>query len=300
MAYTYHYDKTKLGDYRSPLDFVDTVISSSGDWEVKKRVHSAAPITGTDRLEELWVQSTNTTSGQILAMQFKAPYGGGIQIAYSRDTDLNLPWDEQPEAPKDSVSREGTDGSYHFTQFWGRTLSPTYTAIVINRDLIHIVWQGGHYGGNGPYRISTLYCALDKTHNYLDGVLWITSHKSGKSWFGIHYNEHWYQEGYGTTDSIEGLQGRLNDLANSPMFDKNYRVHGLYVSPISVHCNTGIDGADSALELAGFLPSGVYGTKYYNFPTMLVEEEINNKVYISLPSPNGNLPYINTILYPLS
>jgi len=298
MAYTYHYQKADLGDFRSPLDFVDEVITANGDWEVKHRVHSPAPFTGQNRLEELWIQSINTTSGQTLAMQFRAPYAGGIEIAYSRDTDLNLAWDSQPEAPKDAISREGTSGSYNFTTGWGRTLSPTYTAIVINRDLVHIVWQGAHTDSGGPYRIIALYSALDKSHNYLDGVTWITSHKSGKSYFGVHYNEHWYQAGFGTTDSIEGLQGRLNDLAHTYMFAKNYPVHGLYVSPISVHCNTSLAGADTALELAGFLPAGCYGAKYWTFPDMLIEETINSKKYISLPI--SQIPDINVILYPLS
>jgi hypothetical protein len=296
--YTFHYDKMQLGDFRSPLDFVKTVVASNSDWEVKKELYSPAPMTGTDRLEQLWIQSTNTTSGQILAMQFKSTYDGALEIAYSRDTDLNAPWDEQPEAPKDSISREGTLISYDFIKTWGRSISPTYTAIVISRDAIHIVWQGGGMDRAGPYRASALYCALDKAHNYLDGVMWVTSHKSGKSYYGIHYNEHWYQEGFGTTNSIEGLQGRLNDMANNRMFEQNYRVHGLYVTPISVHCNVGEDGADSALELAGFVPGGAYGAYYIKYPNMLIKEEINSKQYISLPV--YNIPLINTILYPLS
>ena len=144
MAFTYHYQKTDLGDFRSPLDFVNEVISANGDWEVKHKVYSSAPLTGQNRLEELYIQSINATSGQTLAMQFRATYGGGIEVAYSRDTELNLAWDSQPEAPKDSISREGTSGSYNFTTNWGRTLSPSYTVIVISRDLIHIVWQGAH------------------------------------------------------------------------------------------------------------------------------------------------------------
>ncbi len=298
MAYTYHYQKAELGDFRSPLDFVNEIITANGDWKVKHRVYSPAPVTGQNRLDELWVQSRNATSGQTLAMQFRAPYGGGIEIAYSRDTDLNLPWDGQPGAPKDTISREGTSGTYDFTEYWGRSLSPTYTAIVINRDLIHLVWQGAHNDSEGPYRIIALYSALDKTHNYLDGVCWVTSHKSGKSYFGINYNKHWHQVGFGTTNSIEGLQGRLNDLSNTYMYEKNYNTHGMYVAPISVHCNTGLAGADTQLELAGFLPAGAYGAKYYNFPTMLIEEEINSKKYISLPI--SDIPDINTILYPLS
>lgn len=289
----------KLGDWRSPLDYVREVILSNPDWEIKKEVYSPAPITGTDRLDELWIQAMNTTSGQYLAMQFKYTYGSSLAIAVSRDTDLNMPWDEQPEAPKTSLTREGGYCSYDFMQLWGRSLDPVYTVIVINRDHIHLVWQGSHYSSGGPYQFNFWYSALSKAYNYLDGVAWATNLKSGYNYIGIHYNEHWYQESYGEANSIEGLQGRYNDLANSTMFEKNYTVHGMYVSPVSIHCNTGITGADTALELAGFLPAGIYGANYYSFPTLLTREHIKYKDYISMPS-TGHVPYVNALLYPLS
>lgn len=298
MAFTYHYQRMELGDWRSPLDFVREVVLGHPDWEIKKEVYSPAPVTGTDRLDELWIQAMNTTSGQYLAMQFKLNAGASLEVAFSRDTDLNLPWDSQPEAPKDSISREGGYCDLGFLKMWGHTLDVVHTVIVINRDHIHIVWQGGHYDSGGPYRFNVMYGALNKSHNYLDGVAWTVSHKSGKSYIGIHYNEHWYQEGYGTADSIEGLQGRFNDLSNTRMFEKNYTVHGLYVSPVSVHCNTGINGADSALELAGFLPGGIYGAMYHSFPNLLVREHIKYKDYISMPS--AYIPNVNALLYPLS
>lgn len=298
MAFTYHYEKAELGDWRSPLDFVRSVILSHADWEVKKEVYSAAPLTGNQRLDELWIQSLNTTSGQILAMQFKFTYGAGIEVAFSRDTDLGLPWDEQPEAPKDSASREGGNGNYMFTRQWGRTLDPIYTLIVLNQDHIHIVWKGGEYDYYTPYIFSVTYSALDKSHNYLDGVVWTVSGKSGKSYMGIHYNEHWYQDGFDFTTSIEALQGKINDLANDRMFEKNYTVHGLYVSPVSIHCNTELSGAFDGLELAGFLPSGIYGTVYHSFPKSLVREHIQSKDYIALPV--EQIPHVNALLYPLS
>jgi len=298
MAVTYHYEKAQLGDWRSPLDYLDTVITNDANWVVKNRAYSPAPITGQNRLEELWIQSTNTTSGQTLSIQFKSTYGGDIEVAYSRDTDLAQTWDNQPEAPKNSVSREGTKGNYQFITMWGRTMAPNYTVIALSRDLIHVVWQGSHNDSEGAHRLIVYFGALDKTHNYEDGVAFITSHKSGKSYFGIHYNTHWYQEGFGTATSLEGLQGRLNDLSNSRMFEMNYNVHGLYANPIALHCNTGLGGADTNLELVGFLPSGSFGTYYSNFPNILVQEEIHNKTYFAMPI--TNVPYINTILYPLS
>ncbi len=299
MAFEYHYRKVGLGYTESPLSLIEDVVNAHPDWVVKKTAYEPHPTGGVDVLSEVWIEAINTTSGQTLAMQFTYFQSDrAIRVAYSRDTDLNLPWDQQPEAPFDSVSREGTYGTYDFTVNWGITLSPTYTIIVISRDLIHVIWQGGHNSSGNPYRITAMYCALDKSHNYLDGVYWTTSHKSGKSYFGVHYNEHWYQEGFGTTGSIEGLQCRINDLANSTMFEKNFRVHGKYVLPISVHCNTGLNGADTALELAGFVPGGAYGTTYYSFPNLLIQEEINSKWYVAMPS--SYMPYINTILYPLS
>jgi len=293
MAYTYSYEKMGLGADKSPLDLVFDVVNNHNDWVIEKTEYD-----NNGKLIYLWVKSVNTTSGQILGLVFRNYFVDEIEVAYSRDIDTNEPWDQQPGAPTDGNTREGTFASYDYLTYWGKSLSPTYTTVIISRDLIHVVWSGGHMDSGGPYQINVMYCALDKTHNYSDGVLWVTSHKAAKSNFGIHFNGHWYQEGFGINNSLEGLQGRLNDLSNSVMHEHNQRPYGMYVDPIAVHCNTDQSTMDAALELIGFLPGGCYGANYYSYPNLLIQEKIDSKEYVGLPT--SHIPYINTILYPLS
>ena len=294
--YEFFYSRMDIGDSKSPLDFIFKTIDAHSAWDVVKTTYIPTPISGQNRLEELWVQTNNTSTGEVISLQFYAPYGLPLEVAYSRGTSLSDAWDSQPETPKDSISREGTKINEVFITDWGLTLAPVYTSIVISRDLIHVVFQGTVDEEISLKRATLLYTVIDKAHNFSDGVLFVTSHKSGKGYIGIHYNGYWYQEGFGNSNSISGLQGRINALANAHMFEKNYNTYGSYVAPVSIHCNTTTDGSDLSLELVGFLPS-VYGKMTHQFPNLLSKESVKGIKHIALPI--ENIPLIDTLLYPI-
>lgn len=294
----YYHEFTGFGKDKSPLDLPLAVVNNDTNWEVKKTVYDATD----NYLAELWVQSINTTSNQTLAIQMVYT-GTEIEASFSRDTDVNLPIDQQPETPQNSLKNEGMLSNQSFIGTWGVSLNNTFTVVIIDRDFLHIHWQGNSHIGDkstppsyAPFYTYIYFGALDKSHNYLDGVVWMTNKKRGYRTVGLHFNEHWYQEsGFGSGNSYEGLQALVNGLSNTIMYDQVYNAKGYYITPVALHANTSLDGANQGLELAGFLPNNTYVCKTYNSPNVLVHEVIKNKKYVMMPI--NTVSYVNTILF---
>ena len=279
-------DIVGMGLALSPLDIINTAVTASANWTVRRTVQDPTD----NYLSELWVDATNTSNSETMGFIAKFTRGVGMTVSVCKSIDVGQT--EENQALLAPTKFSTSVFSKHAT-----LTAPDVLQVVIDRDFI--VFQGTMaYAKDGnpyPHTNGFFLSTIEKTSTYSGAIVFFMSDYVGEGSRSVFYEDIWY--GVSATAASNDLMARINAIYTENMFTPPLASAKYFYSKISVHVNTLPLGESNNLILLGYLPGGLFGTKVYyqnksNFKITLDEQD-----YVGLE--DFGCEAIDTILYPI-
>ncbi len=288
-----HKQNIGTGPTLSPLDLIKTAVDASSDWSTK------ATDSAEGYLDKLWIEATNTTTGDQMALMFTFIRDSGVTVKACEYIDLGQPDTNQP-----NQCDEYSFFTDNYIKCRGGHRGLTQDIVIIHRDYIYVNWAGQANNIKVTYNIyedstypafpfckGCFFGVIERTHNYNKGTVFLTSNLQK-----TFYDDLWYGESVLT--DINQRQGRINALYPPELYEGMGLADAYFYTPISIHVNIDNVTDDAKMILLGYLAGNIFGTVNANKATFGTDVTLPEGQHISYNA--YSIEGVDSILFPLA